>query len=271
MRLDGKFTSRMGRIASNPNTPPTGVQATDRIPVPLVLFDASGAVTDTIGWAGRPPPRLWRPPAQDDLRFESVEVDGRRAAVPSPPTALPWWESFLDGYLVVATPLAQNAEDGVFTVTRFGLSEDTIFTRALHYEPTPYSAAVLDSIAARAARGESGGMVPIAMMVGGGRRGPPENWEVIARSLRSAMQFPDYRLPIESVWVAQDEGIWLRRWDGVAATASWIILNSDGNPRGELELPHDVRPMWSRGDVFWAVDPDEFDVPWLVRFTVEPE
>ncbi|HEX7051373.1 MAG TPA: hypothetical protein VF188_14295 [Longimicrobiales bacterium] len=28
--------------------------------------------------------------------------------------------------------------------------------------------------------------------------------------------------------------------------------------------------MPHRGDVFWAVDPDESDVPWVVRYTIRP-
>jgi hypothetical protein len=27
--------------------------------------------------------------------------------------------------------------------------------------------------------------------------------------------------------------------------------------------------LWSRGDLFWAVDFDELDVPWLVRYRIE--
>lgn len=28
--------------------------------------------------------------------------------------------------------------------------------------------------------------------------------------------------------------------------------------------------MPHHGDVFWAVDPDESDVPWVVRYTIRP-
>ena len=50
MRPDGKFMGHFGRVRVGRN-PPTGVQPTDSIPVPFVLFAATGAVTDTIGCA----------------------------------------------------------------------------------------------------------------------------------------------------------------------------------------------------------------------------
>lgn len=265
MRPDGKFMGYMGRVGSHRGDPPTGVKATDRIPVPFVLFDATGAVTDTIGWAGRPPPRMWRPPSEDDSESEFVEIGGRQMFVPHPPTTLPWWEPLLDGYVLVEAPLAKDAQDGVFTVTRFGLAGDTVYTRAVHYQPVPYSAADLDTIAARAARGVAGGMVPYSPTP----HAPPDNWKAIASNLRSAMDFPDLKLPIQSVWTAQDESVWLLLQDGDAASDHWLLLDAHGNPRGQLELPEGDRVMWSRGNAFWAVEHDEYGVPWVVRFTIQ--
>jgi hypothetical protein len=184
--------------------------------------------------------------------------------VPTPPTRLPWWEPVLNGYILVETPLAETADAAFFTVTRFGLSGDTVFRRALYYDPVPYSDATLDTIAAKAARGEPGGMVPF---VPSGNV-VPDDWEMIARALRASMNFPRFRMPIEHPWIAQDESIWLRQWDGVSRTARWILLDAGGRARGQLELPADVRILWSRGDTFWAVDLDDNDVPWLARFRV---
>ena len=159
MRPDGLFTSRLSRVSYNRDDSPTGVEPTDSIPVPFVLFDPTGTVTDTIGWAGRPPPRMWSPPSNDGAQFEYVQIGGRRLIVPAAPPAMPWWEALPDGYLLVETPLAQTPDDGVFMVTRFGLSGDTVYHRTLHYRPVRYCSADGDSIAARDARGEGGGMV----------------------------------------------------------------------------------------------------------------
>lgn len=261
MRPDGQFAGNFSYITYPRDTAPTGVQPTDSIPFPWVLFDPTGSITDTLGWAPKPPPRMWRPPSEDDIRFRWIQVGDQRFTVPAPPTALPWWEPLLDGYLVVDTPRPTDGDDAVFTVSRLGLHGDTVYSRTLHYEPVPYAAAELDSIAARAARGEPGGMVGYVP-----GRPPPPNWERAARALRTSMDFPEHQLPVEYPWLAPDGAVWLRMNDRDPATARWAVLDPDGRPRGRLELPADVRIVWTRGDTFWAVDPDELDVPWLVRY-----
>ena len=185
--------------------------------------------------------------------------------VPMAPITTPWWEALPDGYLLVENPRAQTPDDGVFMVTRFGLSGDTVYHRTLHYSPVRYSAADLDTIAARAARGEPGGMVPYTP-------GAPvrADWEAIVPSMRRAMKFPEFKLPFEYTWLAQDESLWLRLSHADQATAVWLILDAGGRPRGRVELPPDLRLWWSRGDTLWAVQPDEQDVPWVVRFRIQP-
>ena len=267
MRPDGKFTSHMARVASSRTAPPAGVQQTDSIPVPFVLFDAAGAVTDTIGWAGRPPPRMWSPRTPGEGGLEFIEVGGRRHLVPMARSTLPWWLPLSDGYVLVEASHAESPEDGTFSLTRFGLSGDTVYARTFHYRPIRHSAAELDSIAVRAARGEAGGMLPVTPL---GGSAVPDDWEVIARSLRGAMKFPEFKAPIEYPWLAQDESLWLRLSGEDETTARWVVLDRLGRPRGSVELPSRIRVRWNRGDVFWAVESDEDDVPWLVRFRIRP-
>jgi hypothetical protein len=84
------------------------------------------------------------------------------------------------------------------------------------------------------------------------------------------MRFPPFQLPIQYPWVAQDGSVWLRIWDGTTPTARWIVLDPRGRPRGDLELPADVRVWWNVGDVLWGAQPDEYEVPWLVRYRIRP-
>ena len=269
LRPDGRFMSFMGQVGSSIHDDPTGVEPTDRIPVPLVLFDPSGAVVDTAGWAPRPPPRMWRPPAEDDIQYQTLTVGGRRFMVPSPPTVLPAWIAVPDGYVSVETPLPQTADEGVVRVSRIAASGDTVYHRELRYTPQPYSDADLDSIASRAARGAAGGMAPVAPMGGGGGPPPPDDPELVARRLRDRMRFPKFRLPMEGSWVAQDGSVWLKRPDGVDPLARWVVLDPEGTPRGAVRLPDGARVVWNRGDSIWAVVPDDLDVPWLVRFRLQ--
>lgn len=267
MRPDGRLTSHFARVSSRFNDPQTGDGATDSVPVPIVLFDVTGAVLDTIGWAARPPPRLWRPPPESEGRVEFVQVGNRQVLVPSPPTRMPWWLPLPDGYVLVEAALPHSQEDATFTVARVGLSGDTAYIRRFHVRPARYSSADLDSIAARGARGE-GTNVTVS---GGGRGLPgPGETKAITRALRSAMRFPTFKLPIEYPWLAQDESVWVRLRGDSGETVEWMLLDVQGNPRGRLELQSHLRVMWSRGDIFWALETDQFDVPWAVRFRLQP-
>jgi hypothetical protein len=82
------------------------------------------------------------------------------------------------------------------------------------------------------------------------------------------MKFPDYQLPLMGPWLAQDEAVWLRLSAPDGAPARWIVLDPDGRPRGEMELPGNSRPLWSKGDVLWSIVPDELDIQGLVRYAV---
>jgi hypothetical protein len=189
-------------------------------------------------------------------------VGGGRLIVPRPPTLLPYWAELHDGRLVLTQPRATDASDAVFTLTRFGLAGDTVFHRELHYRPVPFSDAELDSVAADAARG------PVAV----GPTGPlfSENADVVARALRDAMDFPPFRQPIVYADFGEDQSVWLFRDDFASDVDRWIVLDSDGLPRGEVELPANTRVHWIEGDLIWAVVPGEFDVPWLVRYRIGP-
>lgn len=266
MRPDGKFVSHLARLAMRRDDPPTGVQPTDSIPVPFVLFEPTGEIADTIGWAGRPPPRMWSPHGQTSYRPHTIEIGGGRQFVPQPPVTTPSWLPLPDGYVLVESPLAETDDNGAFTVTRFGLAGDTVYTRTLHYLPVRYSSDDLDSIAARAARGEAGGGVPYNQY----GDPVPANWEAIANRLRLEMDFPDFKPAIEYPWIAQDESVWLRVSGGDESTGRWIVLDPQGRPRGTLDLLPDLRILWSRGDAFWAVEPDATDVPWVVRYHIRP-
>jgi hypothetical protein len=46
----------------------------------------------------------------------------------------------------------------------------------------------------------------------------------------------------------------------------WLVVDADGRLRGRVELPARATMRWIDGDQAWLVEPDEFEVPWLVRY-----
>lgn len=254
MRSDGTLAGWLMMVGYGRDDAPSPVGAGEQVPIPHVRFAASGEVMDTLGWMPSPPPRMQPPPGYGGDRFRFTTIGSRRYLVPDPPPDLPIWMPLSDGYIAVDVPYAVNDASGAFTVTRIGLAGDTVYGRRLTYRPEPYTAVDLDSVAARAARGF------------GNDRTPDAEVQTARNVLRSEMKFPELKLPIAEPWLDRDGGVWLRREDPPGSISRWVILDAEGEPRGELGLAPKTRPLWSRGDTLWAAEYDENDVPWLVRY-----
>lgn len=256
MRPDGLFTGWLNRVAGSARDTATGVQQGDSIPVPRVLFDAAGAVVDTIGMMSSPPPRMVPPPGYGANRFERITVGSGSYLVPDPPTELPMWHALDDGHIVVDVHYATTQAADSFAVTRINLAGDTVYHTTLGYRPERYTPEQLDSAASRGSR---------SMMPMGGPAPPVD--DAVVNALRAALKFPEFQLPVRYSWLADDESVWLRRLDA-GEVARWILLEPDGRIRGELHLSPNAVPLWHRGDEVWASVPDEMDVPWLVRYRI---
>jgi hypothetical protein len=226
-----------------------------------VLFDAAGAVVDTLGWNPSPAPRLSRPPAQEP-DYQTITLASGRYEVPRPDLEMDQWIGLPDGRIVIDMAAPTRQDDAVLRITRLDLDGDTLFDRHLPYTPTGYSSDDLDSMAYRTARfsGRGGGA--------GFATPDPAVVATAARAIREKMSFPPFRLPVSIARLGDDQSIWLLRTG--EGNSVWIVLDPDARPRGEVELPRRIRPSWMRGDTFWAVVPGELDVPWLVRYRIEP-
>lgn len=265
MRPGGYFTSHFGLITYSQDEQPAGADP-DSIPWPLVRFDLDGAVLDTVAWVSRPPPGMWVPAAEAPPEPRTIEIGGRPRFIPQPRRNLPQWLALDDGYILVETPPADGSGEGTIVLTRVTAPADTVYRRELHYTALPYTSADLDSIAARAARGEAGGMAPY--MPG---QPAPDDWEAIANRLRAEMDFPEFQPGLEYAWLAGDGAVWLKMApDRSLADHRWVIVGPDGSVRGRVQLPAGLRPWWARGEVLWAALADELEVPWLVRYRVAP-
>ena len=83
----------------------------------------------------------------------------------------------------------------------------------------------------------------------------------------------EYELPISGVLLAADGSIWLRREDLALQQDSitWWVLNPYGDLVGELRLPRRIRIRYVAGDTLWAIDSDELEVDYLVRYRVRKQ
>ena len=83
------------------------------------------------------------------------------------------------------------------------------------------------------------------------------------------MSMPQFQPPVYQVawpWLDDDGSLWLRREQTPGDTQRWLVLDAAGMPRGQVEVPRRIRLGYPRGDVLWAAELGEYDVPWVVRY-----
>ena len=266
MRPDGRFTSVPGvGISGDPRT----LRGGDTLRLPRLVFDASGEVVDTAGFMRYPTPTLI---------FESperIKVGDRELRKPEPPTDQPLVRRLDDGELIVDRLRSETGDEAVLTVTRLGPVEDTIFRRQFRYTPREYGADAVDSIiASYVSSGMRAGQIVTVdgMMVAvagvGGGSGPPPDSAALDRAYRDALELPKYQPPVGSYRLGEDGTVWLRREEDGTGTYRWFVLEPDGEPRGEVEVPRALRILWSDDATVWGVELDDFEVPWLAKYRI---
>lgn len=258
MDEDGLFVTWPGGVRYSGET---GVDA----PLPRLRINGEGETVDTAGFLPSPPPRLV-PPADHESDFRFIDVDGRRYMVPQPPSQLDNWMGLVDGHVVMETPWP-DGDRGEVTLTRIGLAGDTLYARTFTYGTEPYREADLESIARVVAEGRN------IVTADGTPIDEGIDDETAARALDRLLQemsFPTHRPDIEYAEAMPDGSLWIRRRGPADAdTKRWVVVGPRGQVRGQIELPPTARPRTAVDDRVWVVEPDEFDVPWLVRYRIE--
>jgi hypothetical protein len=234
---DGTLTSSW--MVAMMRDPPT-----DTIMIPIVRMDTTGAILDTV----RHVP--WAFPQRGTIMAGTREIP-----LPSTPSAGPLDYAGPDGSMfALERPLAGNAQEGVFTVTRIDPAGDTVYRLPYRYRPRVYDDTVVSGIIRPHA-------ATYAERTG-------TDADVLEAQLRQALVLPLFQPGIAALKAGQDGSLWLRTADDGAPLAHWIVLNPDGSARGVVDLPRRATLHWIDGDVSWAAVPDDVDVPWLVRYRV---
>ena len=213
--------------------------------VPRLLFDTSGTIVDTLGTRFLSLRTARRP----------VTVNGRELFLPRIADDTLHVEADR-GSFVISRSIASGDGRSTFGVSHLDDDGDTIFTRSYHYRPEPTPPWLIDSMA-------------LSFSSGLRRSANPEAAR-LEQAVRDHAELPAFLPPVASARTSEDGGIWLRRTSAYHPTHRWLLLDSEGTPRGHLELPANVTISWSSGEVFWAAVPDDLDVPWLVRYRIEP-
>lgn len=217
-----------------------------KVAVPRLVFDSTGAIVDTVGFQHM----------TMGSAANRVKVGARELFLPRIPVDT-LHVLAENGRYVITRPVAATDDEADFLVTHLGPREDTVFIRRYRYRPVPFEDWYLDSMATRfAARYRGSANIPR---------------EAVEAAVREHVTLPAFQPPVAHAQASQDGGLWLRRTFDYHPVHRWVLLDAEGAPRGQVELPSNAIVQWSRGDTFWAVIPDELDVPWLVRYRIVPQ
>lgn len=88
--------------------------------------------------------------------------------------------------------------------------------------------------------------------------------------IRRVLFLPQFYPPITSAFAASDGSLWLRREETSEPNVLYLVLGADGTPKGTVEVPLGLVLLAADGVQVWGVQKDEYDVPFIRRYRVEP-
>lgn len=192
-------------------------------------------------------------------RMMRIELGSGRVSLSQPWDDTPLLAAAPDGssFVTVHRAAATSAGEGRFRVTRFSPAGDTVYSRTYRYTPrrmpSGWRDTWTDSLAGFLARGP----------------GIPRGTAV--QALRRELYVPAHMPPVSAVLVGTDGTVWLRREDpGEGETVRWLVLDARGGVAASVVAPRELRAMQARRDAVWGITWDDLDVPYVVRYRVQP-
>lgn len=163
------------------------------------------------------------------------------------------------GVVVVDRRAAADRATTTFRVSAIRGARDTIFSREFAYEPVPSTHEVVRSALER---------TPIYQDPRSRASGSPPGVPEREAALRDAGLVPSMLPPVTYVAVGQDSSIWLRREEVSGDSAVWNVLAPSGEAVGTLRLPSRQTVVAAKGDEVAAVELDDLDVPYVIRYRI---
>jgi hypothetical protein len=216
--------------------------------LPIVRYDAErGVVQDEVGslteglsvairWQGAPLASGMHP--MSDAPISAFAPDGHR--------------------IVIVDRSTDQVSDPAVSAVALTYSGDTLWSRQFEYVPIPVAQNEVDSILeARIASFQRFTQLE-------GRLTD----EQAAEAYRTSVQMPRHVPPIRAARLGLDGRTWLQ-WDAPAGVPSDVwILSPDGELLMALRPTQVLNILSVDGDYLWALELDELDVPFLVRYRI---
>ena len=146
-----------------------------------------------------------------------------------------------------------------FGVTVMDFGGDTLFTRPFGFEAVPIPESVVDSVVDSRAALYDDPRYSSRMTVA-----QAAEWG------RDNLYVPEYYPAVSQVLWGRDNTLWLKESANDEDMDSWLCLSESGDPLGKVSLPKRLRVMAIDSHFAWGMEMDELDVPYIVRYRIEP-
>jgi hypothetical protein len=143
-------------------------------------------------------------------------------------------------------------------ITALAVNGDTLWSRRYQYSPQPMQRAETDSIYdARIASFREFTRLE--------RRLDDEEADA---AYRQSVVMPATRPAIRSMLAGVDGRLWLEWGAASHDSVTWWVLDTDGGPIGQFQVKRPVAARAAAGNSLWAVETDDLDVPYVVRYDI---
>jgi hypothetical protein len=160
------------------------------------------------------------------------------------------------GSIVIDRTAPTRRADGLLRMYRLAADGDTLQERRLRYAPQELPAARRDSLLQAALDRQPG---------------PGVNRER-DRAIRDQLFLPRFLPPVTAARRSSDGLLWLRRELLTVERPYWVILDEHLRPRARVSFPIEPeRILRIQGNEVWAIERDELDVPYIVRYRLTRE
>ncbi|MCE2423305.1 MAG: hypothetical protein J4G03_08390 [Gemmatimonadetes bacterium] len=165
----------------------------------------------------------------------------------------PLWSGFPDGSGVLVVHRPARARVGAYysRVLRLDVAADTVFDQWISYRPVPVSRSFLRRYAEARLRE----LDSIVTDAGRFREAALESFAA-----------PDLFPPVDRTYINVEGLVWLKLRTG-ETSFEWCILDGMGRPIGRFKVPDNTRLAAGDREGVWLVETDQWDVPYLVRYT----
>ena len=234
---DGTFFGQVG---------PSAVRGGWEVDTNLILrFRSDGSILDTLATRGVEHSRLLL-----DLGDEPIVTVQRFQADPIHAVSAARAE-------LVMVDRAIRASRAEFAVTKVEIGGDAGWRREYSYQPIELEPAVIDTF--------------VTTLAGYAiQSGVASSRGEIEAEIRRQMYIPPHLPPVESVVAGTDGTVFLELADSDPAGTKWMMLRSDGDVIGLVELPDRFLVRTGTATEIWGQDQDSLDVPYLVKLSVTP-